>query len=78
MSATWTSRAASALVAMSAALQLGFAAPSFSYQAMVSSTAEAETISRSPSPSRSATYTSLAASALVAMSAALQVGSLAP
>ena len=46
-------RAPSALVAMSAAVQLGSAAPSFSYQAMVSSLPEAETMSRSPSPSRS-------------------------
>ena len=44
------------------------ATPSVSYQAMVSSPDDADTISRSPSPSTSATYTDLAPSALVSMS----------
>ena len=70
--------APSALVAISAAVQEGFAAPSFSYQAIASSSAEADTISISPSPSISATTTDLAPSALVAISAAVQEGFAAP
>ena len=49
-----TSDAPSALVVISAAVNVGSAAPSFSYQAIVSSKAEAEIISKSPSPSTSA------------------------
>ena len=55
MSATWISYAPPAEVAMSAAVHEGLAAPSFSYHAMVSSSRDAETMSRSPSPSMSAT-----------------------
>ena len=55
-------------------VQLGFAAPSDSYQAIVSSLYEAETRSISPSPSISEAKTSLALSALVSISAAVQLG----
>ena len=48
-SAIVTALAPSAVVAISTAVQVGSFAPSFSYQAMVSSLKEAETISRSPS-----------------------------
>ena len=78
MSATYTERAPSALVSMSAAVQDGLAAPSFSYHAMVSSSADADTMSRSPSPSMSATKTERALEAFVAMSAAAHVGLAAP
>ena len=78
MSATLRPRAPSTFVAISAAVQLGFAAPSCSYQAMVLSVSEAETISRSPSPSISATSTEYAPFALVTISAAVQVGLAAP
>ena len=74
MSATYTERAPSAEVAMSAAVHEGLAAPSFSYHAIVSSLSDAETMSRSPSPSMSATYTSTAPSAVVAMLAAVHEG----
>ena len=53
ISAAKTSYAPSALVAISEADQLGFALPSFSYHAIVSSLYETETISMSPSPSMS-------------------------
>ena len=66
ISATLTSLAPAAEVAISAAVQDGLVAPSFSYQAMVLSRREAETISKSPSPSISATWTFLAPSADVA------------
>ena len=62
-SATFTSWAPSAFVAISAAVNVGLAAPSFSYQAIVSSSAEAEMISKSPSPSISTTVIPLAPSA---------------
>ena len=78
ISAAKTENAALALVAILAAAQVGSAAPLFSYQAMVSSRKEAETISISPSPSISAAKTELAPSALVAILAAAQVGSAAP
>ena len=78
ISATCTARAEFALVAISAEVHDGSAAPSFSYQAMVSSPNDAETMSRSPSSSISATYTSFAPCALVAMSAAVHDGSAAP
>ena len=65
-------------MAISEAVQDGFAAPSFSYHAIVSSITEAETISRSPSPSISATWTSYAPSALVAITVLVNVGSAAP
>ena len=65
-------------MAISAAVQDGSAAPSFSYQAMVSSLKEAETISKSPSPSISAISTLIAPSVLVLISAAVQDGSSAP
>ena len=74
MSATYTDLAPSAEVVMSAAVHVGLAAPSFSYHAMVSSACEAETMSRSPSPSMSATYTESAPSAEVAISAAVHAG----
>ena len=45
---------------------------------MVSSLADADSISRSPSPSISAIVTAIAPSALVAISAAVHVGSAAP
>ena len=54
ISAAKTDCAPSALVAISAAVQVGSAAPLFSYHAMVSSSKEADTISISPSPSISA------------------------
>ena len=78
ISAAKTDFAVSALVAILAAVQEGSAAPLFSYQAMVLSRVEADTISISPSPSISATKTDLAPSALVAISAAAHVGSAAP
>ena len=59
-------------------VQLGFAAPSDSYQAIVSSLYEAETRSISPSPSISEAKTSLALSAPVSISAAVQLGLAAP
>ena len=57
---------------MSEAVQEGSAAPLFSYQAMVLSLKEADTISISPSPSISAAKTDIAASALVAISEAVK------
>ena len=78
MSAANTDFAPSAVVAMVAAAQEGSAAPSFSYHAIVSSTFSAEIMSRSPSPSMSATNTDLAPDAEVLMSAAVQEGSAAP
>ena len=78
MSATYTLAAPSAEVAMSAAVHEGSAAPSFSYHAMVSSKYDAETMSRSPSPSMSATYTDFAPEAEVAMSVAVHEGLAAP
>ena len=59
-------------------VKLGSLLPSFSYQAMVSSSWEAETISKSPSLSISATKTFLAPSAVVLISAAVQEGLAAP
>ena len=53
-------------------MNVGFAAPSFSYQAIVSSLSDADIISKSPSPSKSATCTSVAQSALVAISEAVK------
>ena len=57
ISAICISLATFAEVLISAAVKAGVhvAAPSFSYQAIVSSLLEAETISKSPSPSKSAT-----------------------
>ena len=66
--------ALSADVVISAAVKLGLAFPSFSYQAMVLSSREAERISISPSPSISAAKTENAPSADVAISAAVKVG----
>ena len=74
ISAAKTDLAPSALVAITLVVQLGFALPSFSYQAIVSSRYDAERISISPSLSISAAKTDLAPSALVAISAAVQVG----
>ena len=54
MSAAKTERAPSADVVMVRAVKLGSAAPSFSYQAILSSLYEAERTSRSPSLSISA------------------------
>ena len=54
MSPTKTSRAPVAEVVMSVPDQDGSAAPLFWYHAMVWSKADAETMSRSPSPSKSA------------------------
>ena len=54
-SAIETSCAPSALVDITTVVNVGFAAPLFSYKAILSSPAEAETISKSPSPSISAT-----------------------
>ena len=78
ISAINTDEAPSAEMEISVAVQVGLAAPSFSYQAMVSSKVEADTISKSPSLSRSETYTSLAPSAVVAISVAVQEGLAAP
>ena len=60
MSATNTDLAPDADVLISVAVQEGSAAPSFSYHAIVLSPLDAETISRSPSSSISAAYTSYA------------------
>ena len=57
----------SAFVAICCSSKVGSAAPSFSYQAIVSSSEEAETISKSPSPSISANNYILSPSALVAI-----------
>ena len=57
ISAAKTVTAPLADVAISAAVQVGFTLPSFSYQAMVLSLVEAERISMSPSPSISAAKT---------------------
>ena len=65
ISAANTERAPDADVAILAAVHEGSAAPSFSYQAMVLSFLDAETISLSPSLSKSATYIKIAPSALV-------------
>ena len=54
---------------------MGSELPSFSYQAMVLSLFEEETISMSPSLSISAANTEVAPSADVAISAAVHVGS---
>ena len=54
ISAAKTDCGLSALVAITALVQEGSAAPLFSYQAMVSSLMEADIISISPSPSISA------------------------
>ena len=78
ISATKTDVALSALVAISVAVQVGFAAPSLSYQAMASSDLDAERISISPSLSTSAAKTDWGPSALVATTAAVQDGSAAP
>ena len=77
-SATCTSFALSALVAITDLVNVGSAAPSFSYQAIVSSFSEAERISKSPSLSISATVISLTESALVAIVAAVNVGFILP
>ena len=74
MSAAKTEFAPPASVSISAAVQEGSEAPSFSYQAIVLSFLEAESISMSPSPSISAAKTAVAASADVAISAAVKVG----
>ena len=63
ISATYIALAPSALVAISLTVQDGFTAPLFSYQAMASSSCDAETISISPSLSRSAAKTDRAPSA---------------
>ena len=73
ISAAKTEFAPSALVAILEAVQVGSAAPLFSYQAMVSSSKEADTISISPSPSISAEKTPYARAALVAISEAVRV-----
>ena len=79
MSATAISKAPSALPTdMLAAVQVGSALPSFSYQTIVSSFKEADTISISPSPSMSAAKTFLESSAVDAISAAVQLGSALP
>ena len=74
ISAANTDHAPSAFVSITALVQVGFALPSFSYQAMVSSCAEADTISISPSPSISAAKTEVAETADVVISSAVQVG----
>ena len=68
MSSAKTKNAPSALVAITFLVQVGFASPLFSYQAMVSSANEADRISISPSPSMSAAKTDLGASVFVAIS----------
>ena len=78
MSATWTDIGLSAVVATTFFVHDGFAAPSFSYHAMVSSSRDAETMSRSPSPSMSATYTQPAPLSVVEMSDAVHEGLAAP
>ena len=78
ISAAKTECGAFALVTILAAVQVGFASPLFSYQAMVLSLKSADTISISPSPSISATWTSLAPAALVDISAATHVGFASP
>ena len=60
ISAAKTECAPFAFVTISAAAHVGFTAPLFSYQAMVSSPYEADRISISPSPSISSTKTDLA------------------
>ena len=75
ISATKTSLGKSAFVAISVAVQVGSAAPLFSYHAMVSSSLEDDMISKSPSPSISAAKTSFAPAALVAISVGVQEGS---
>ena len=66
------------LVVISVAVKVGFALPSFSYQAIVLSFSEAETMSKKPSLFKSATKTPLTKSASVAISEAVKVGSDAP
>ena len=73
ISAAKTEFAPAALVAISAAVQVGFASPLFSYQAMVLSALEADRISISPSPSISAAKTPYARAASVAISVAVEV-----
>ena len=73
ISAAKTEFAPSASVATSLAVQVGFASPLFSYQAIVSSLLEADTISISPSPSISAEKTPYARAALVSISAAVKL-----
>ena len=62
------------MVTISVDFQDGFAAPSFSYQATVSSLSETDTISKSPSPSISEIEISWAPSAVVAITALVNVG----
>ncbi len=74
ISATKTCSAPSALVAILDAVKVGVAPPLFSYQAIVSSQVDAETISRSPSPSMSAAKTLLAPSASIVIIDVVQLG----
>ena len=69
ISAAITENALSAFVAITFLVQVGFASPLFSYQAMVSSLCEADKISISPSPSISAAKTECAPSEFVTISA---------
>ena len=78
MSAAQTPYATSAEVVMVLAVKLGSEAPSFSYQAILSSMTEADTTSRSPSLSISAAQTEWAPSAEVVMVLAVKLGSEAP
>ena len=68
----------SALVAISAAEKEGSLAPLFSYHAIASSAYDAETISRSPSLSKSATWTIHAPSALESIVCNVKEGFAAP
>ena len=74
ISAANTEFANSASVAISALVQVGFALPSFSYQAMVLSYPEADTMSISPSLSISEANTDRAPLTSVVILAAAQLG----
>ena len=78
ISPTLTSSAPSTFVAISTAVQVGSVSPLFSYHATVSSSIDTETISRSPSLSKSAKSILSAPSALVAISTAVKVGLASP
>jgi len=58
---------------MMCSVKVGSNAPSFSYQAIVSSARDVESTSRSPSPSTSAVVTELAPSAAVVMTRSVKV-----
>ena len=74
----YTSQALTTLVEMTLSVNVGSAAPSFSYHAILLSSRDAETRSMSPSPSMSAAAMSDAPSASRLMTRSSKLGSSAP